>query len=259
VRGPSLILDLGNTNLDVGLYQNGDISRVWRLSTDARRTADEWSVLLKGLVGDQEVAGVAIASVVPTATIPLTEACRETFGVRVLVVDERTPGVRVKVDLPSSVGADRLANAVGARMRYPLPAVVVDLGTGTNIDVVDLDGAYIGGAIAPGVGVATDALLSRAARLPAFSFEAPAHAIGTTTVSCLQSGVVFGFAGMVDALVERILSELGREATVIATGGYAPLIAAQSRTIAHVDMNLTIEGIHALYHAWEEPDAPSKP
>lgn len=242
-----LALDLGNTNITLGLYRDGAKEATWRLSTDLRRTADEWAVLLKGLLeGRRAVGRAAIASVVPTATEALRQAVRSILGTDPLIVDHRTPGVRVKVDNPASVGADRLANAVGARRKYALPAIVVDFGTATNFDVVDGDGAYIGGALAPGVGVATEALLTRASRLPGFDLVAPPQAIGRTTVACLQSGVIFGFSGLVDHLVDRIRAELAQGVSVVATGGYAALIAPECRTVQDVDMDLTVDGIHDL-------------
>lgn len=252
----ALVLDLGNTQLTVGLYRDGTKVDVWRLSADPRRTSDEWAVLLKGLVGDEGPIGrAAIASVVPAATAALENGVERAFSVDALVVDHTTPGVLLDVEVPSSVGADRLANATGARSRYTLPVIVVDFGTATNFDVVDRRGRYVGGAIAPGLGTSADALIRLAARLPAFPLEAPERAIGKNTVACLQSGMVFGFAGLVDALVARIQEEIPERAEVVATGGYAPLLFEACRTLERLDMDLTIDGLWELLRFGDETDA----
>ncbi len=250
--GSFLALDLGNSHLTIGLYKAGHKAGSWRLSTDARRTADEWWVLLTGLLAAHApIDRVALASVVPDATLALSEAVERAFGTPVERVDHRTPGILVDVVDPASVGADRLINAVSISRAGRAPAIIVDFGTATNIDVVDATGAYIGGAIAPGVGVATDALLAKASQLPGFLLEMPASAIGRTTTTCLQVGAVFGFAGLVDAIVERIQAELGAPCLVIATGGYAQLIAGASRTIQEVDQDLTVDGLYRLFGALE--------
>ncbi len=243
-----LALDLGNTHLTIGLYRGGRKSGSWRLSTDARRTADEWWVLLTGLLAEAgAIERVAMASVVPDATAALAEAAERAVGAVVERVDHRTPGILVDVVDPASVGADRLLNAVSAHRSGRAPAIIVDFGTATNIDVVSAEGAYVGGAIAPGVGVATEALLARASQLPGFSLEMPASAIGRTTITCLQAGTVFGFGGLVDAIVQRIQAELGAPCRVIATGGYAELIAGASATIQEVDPDLTVDGLYRLF------------
>ncbi len=250
--GSFLALDLGNSHLTIGLYRSGRKAGSWRISTDARRTADEWWVWLTGLLAKEApIDRVALASVVPDATMALAEAAERALGVPVERVDHRTPGILVDVVDPASVGADRLINAVSIHRAGRAPAIIVDFGTATNIDVVDARGAYIGGAIAPGVGVATEALLARASQLPGFSLEMPRSAIGRTTTSCLQSGHVFGFAGLVDSIVERIQGELGAPCLVVETGGYAPLIAQASRTIQEVDQDLTVDGLFRLFGALE--------
>jgi len=251
-----LVLDLGNTELTMGLYRDGEKEGVWRLSSDVRRTSDEWSVLFRGLAtGHGPITRAALASVVPEATAALEEGVRSAFDIEALPIDHTTPGVLVDVEEPSSVGADRLANAVGVRVRHPLPAIVVDFGTATNFDVVDRQGRYVGGAIAPGFGTSSDALIRVAARLPAFPRKAPERAIGKNTVDCLQSGVVFGFAGLVDGLVQRIQAEMPERAAVIATGGFAPLLFESCRTLERLDMDLTIDGIRELLRFGDEPHA----
>lgn len=250
--GSFLALDLGNSHLTIGLYRAGRKAGSWRISTDARRTSDEWWVWLTGLLAKEApIDRAALTSVVPDATSALMEAVERAFGTKVERVDHRTPGILVNVVDPASVGADRLINAVSVHRAGRAPAIIVDFGTATNIDVVDATGAYIGGAIAPGVGVATDALLAKASQLPGFLLELPTSAIGRTTTSCLQAGCVFGFAGLVDSIVERIQGELGAPCLVIATGGYAPLIARASRTIQEVDPDLTVDGLYRLFGALE--------
>lgn len=256
MTGSFLALDLGNTHLTIGLYRDDRKAGSWRLSTDPRRTADEWWVLLTGLLAEAgKVERVALSSVVPDATAALADAVERAVGRPVELVDHRTPGILVDVADPASVGADRLLNAVSVHRAGLAPAIIVDFGTATNIDVVNATGAYVGGAIAPGVGVSTAALLAKASRLPGFPLAMPTSAIGRTTIACLQVGTVFGFAGLVDAIVERIQVEMGSPSRVIATGGYAQLIAGASRTIQTVDEDLTVDGLYRLFGKLATPGA----
>lgn len=249
-----LAIDVGNSTTVVGLFDGPDLVERWRLSTVAHRTADELAMQLSalfGLVGRQlrtDVDGVVLGSVVP----PTTEAFRELvltyLHLEPIVVE---PGIRtgiaLKHDHPVDLGADRIANAVAAHALYGGPAIVVDFGTATSFEAVDASGAFVGGAIAPGVSASADALVERAARLPEVEIVAPPSPIGRSTVTSLQSGIVYGFAGQVDALVRRIAVELGAGVTTIATGGLAPAVLAACERIDHHDPWLTLKGLHLVH------------
>ena len=248
-----LAVDVGNTNVVMGLYRGAELTQHWRLATDARRTADEYAALLRGVMelsgrGLADIDGMVVGSVVPALTPMFGDVGSRYLGVTPLVVG---PGMRTGVDLryenPREIGADRIVNAVAAHARYGGPVIVVDFGTATTFDVISADGAYLGGAIAPGIGIATDALFERAARLSRVDIVRPARVIGKTTVTAIQSGVYFGFLGQVDELVRRILGELGQPARVVATGGLADLLVGDSTTIAVVDPWLTLEGLRIVW------------
>lgn len=245
-----LAVDIGNTNTVAGVFAGEDLVAKWRINTDARRTADEYASLaatlfhLRGL-DPASIAGVVVAGVVPAAQSALSEASRQYFGTEPLVVStELNLGIAV---LPPRVGADRLANAVAARQRYGAPAIVADFGTGTNFDVVAADGTYLGGAIAPGLEIGTEALFAKTAQLPQVPLTAPRHAIGSDTISALQSGIIYGYAGLVDGLVQRLGAELEGKPHVIATGGLADVIAPHTRSVEHIDLDLTLHGLRLLY------------
>jgi type III pantothenate kinase len=243
-----LAVDVGNTQTVVGLYQDGDLVRHWRLATEPQRTGDELAILFRGLVELDSVDGLCLASTVP-ALVRSYEELAGSADVALLVLG---PGVRtgvpVRYDNPHEVGPDRIANAVAARERYGAPCVVVDFGTSTNFDVVSAEGEYVGGVLAPGIEVSMDALFERAARLVKVDFVAPDTAIGKTTESALRSGLVYGFAGQVDGIVERIRAEVGDGAApVVATGGLAELIAPHTKTVDRVDPFLTLEGLKLVW------------
>jgi type III pantothenate kinase len=243
-----LAVDVGNTQTVVGLYQDGDLVRHWRLATEPQRTGDELAILFRGLVELDSVDGLCLASTVP-ALVRSYEELAGSADVALLVLG---PGVRtgvpVRYDNPHEVGPDRIANAVAARERYGAPCVVVDFGTSTNFDVVSAEGEYVGGVLAPGIEVSMDALFERAARLVKVDFVAPDTAIGKTTESALRSGLVYGFAGQVDGIVERIRAEVGDGAApVVATGGLAELIAPHTKTISTVDPELTLQGLRLVW------------
>ncbi len=248
-----LALDVGNTNIVPGVFEEERLLASWRLSTDRNRTADEYGAMLSMLLGragiaPEEVGGIVVCSVVPPLARTLDLLLSRYFAAPVLTVDHSTDtGIRVVYDPPSDVGADRIVNAAAAYHRFRGPCIVVDLGTATTWDVVTAGGEYYGGAIAPGIGISLDALFARAARLPRIDLVRPPQVIGRTTVESMQSGIVFGYAGQVDALVRRIRAELGPQTHVVATGGLAALIAPETETIEEVLPDLTLEGLEIIW------------
>lgn len=248
-----LAIDVGNTNTVLGLYRDRDLVHTWRVTTGRDLTADQHAVQLEGLfrlrgVAFADVQDVIVSSVVPPVNSSLAEMSRRYLGIEPLFVG---PGIRtgidVRVEEPKAVGADRIVNAVAAYDRYRQAVVVVDFGTATTFDVIADDGAFLGGAIAPGIMISTEALFRAAAALPRIDIVRPRSAIGKTTVANMQAGIVFGFAGQVDGVVRRIWDELGRTTPVVATGGLAPLVAGECATISEVDPFLTLTGLRILY------------
>jgi type III pantothenate kinase len=248
-----LAVDVGNTQTVVGLMDGGEIVEHWRLATVRHRTGDEIAGLLVGFLSlrgqrpREVVDEVAIASVVPRLTVQWTEMCERHLGLVPFVVGPGTrTGMRIAMKNPTEVGADRIVNAVAGRERYGAPVVVVDFGTSTNFDVVNADGDYVGGAIAPGIEVSMEALTARAAKLIKVDMAEPEHAIGKDTTEAMQSGAVYGFAGQVDGIVQAIWAELGTKARVVATGGLAELIAPHAQAISEVDPFLTLRGLELI-------------
>ena len=248
-----LAIDVGNTNTVLGLFEGETLRRHWRILTERSRTADEYSVLLWNMtrmagVEPSQIDGIIVSNVVPPLQSVIDAMCRETFGRDPVVVG---PGIRtgmpILYDNPREVGADRIVNAVAAYERHHDTGIVVDFGTATTFDVVSARGEYLGGVIAPGVGISLDALFQRTAKLHAVELVKPAKVVGRNTVHAIQAGVFFGYVAMVDGVVERIQEELGAEAHVTATGGFAALIAAESRTIDEVNEFLTLEGLRLLF------------
>lgn len=248
-----LVLEVGNTNTKIGVYDGDRLVVSWRLTSRREQTADEYGLFIQTLlqtrgVDPRGIRGIAISNVVPPVQQTLELMCEKYFDVAPYSVE---PGVNtpmpLEVDNPREVGADRITKSVAAAALYGPPLIVVDLGTATTFDCVNAAGAFIGGAIAPGIATATEALVARAARLYRVEFVRPKEAIGRNTVTNMQSGVVYGYAGLVDGLVARMKAEMAAQAKVIGTGGYATLIAEAARSIDHVNVDLGLEGLRLLY------------
>jgi type III pantothenate kinase len=252
-----LAIDVGNTNTVLGLYRlegaKPELAAHWRITTHHSQTADEYGVFFVNLfemnsLSPKQVSRIIISSVVPPVDSTLRRVCEDYFHTQPLFVE---PGIKtgmpVLVDNPAELGADRLVNAIAAFERYGGPCIVVDFGTATTFDVISAKGEYLGGAIAPGLGLSADALFSHAARLSRVDIKRPAKVIGTNTVTHLQSGLYFGYIGLVDGILERIVAELGQKPRVIATGGLARQIAADSRFISEIDDMLTLDGLLILF------------
>jgi type III pantothenate kinase len=266
-----LAIDVGNTNTVLGLYRidedsgspaagsgrRGDekpeLIAHWRVTTHRQQTADEYGVLFINLfkmngIAPSQVKYIMISSVVPPVEGTLRQVCESYFHVQPIFVE---PGIKsgmpILMDNPSELGADRLVNAVAAFERYGGPCIVVDFGTATTFDVISAKGEYLGGSIAPGLGISAEALFSRAARLSRIDIKRPAKVVGTNTVTCLQSGLYYGYIGLVDGILERTIAELGAKPRVIATGGLARQISEDSRYIAEIDDMLTLDGLLILF------------
>jgi type III pantothenate kinase len=248
-----LTIDIGNTNVTLGLYEGEQRSAAWRLATAHERMPDEYGLQMIGLLAHQgyaaaDVGGVAMASVVPPLTGTFVAACEKYLGRTPLVVDAgvRT-GVRIRYEDPKAVGADRVVDAAAVQALYGGPACIVDFGTGTTFDAISAEGDYLGGAIAPGIGIAAEALFSRAAKLPRVDLARPPSAIGRNTVHAMQSGLIFGYVGLVEGMVARFRAELGAKMKVIGTGGLVDVIAAETAAIEIKAPWLTLDGLRIVW------------
>lgn len=246
-----LLIDVGNTQTVVGVDE-GDETHTWRLATQSSRTSDEYVMLLRSLLGSHldGFDGTAVSSVVPPATVALRNALVTLTGLQPVVVEPGTrTGMPLRVDNPREVGADRIVNALGAVARFGAPVITVDFGTATTVDLIGREGEYRGGAIAPGVTIAAEALVSATAALRRVDVAAPPHVVGRSTVEAIQSGLVYGYAGLVDGLIGRMLADPGSEdAPVVATGGLAETVIEHCRHPITLDPDLTLRGLRV---AWE--------
>ena len=248
-----LVIDAGNTNITLGVFRGPDLLAQWRLTTDHDRNSDEYGAQLQGLfertgIDLKEIDAVVIASVVPPVNPSLTRMAEVLFGVTPLFVDHTTDtGLKILYDSPSELGADRIVDAVAAVTKYGAPCIVVDFGTATTFNAVSEAREYLGGAIAPGVMIAAEALFSRAAKLPRVEIRKPEKVIGSSTVGAMQTGLYYGYVGLVDRVLAQMIEEMGSKPGVIATGGLAPVIANASKFIEKLDETLTLEGLRLVY------------
>jgi len=248
-----LTVDIGNTNVNIGVFDGSKLKGTWKVATGVHRMPDEYASLLLNLferhgVDASQVTDAILCSVVPTLVGVFEEVCRRYLKVLPLVVESGVKtGVRICLDNPREVGADRVVNAVAAHQLYGGSVIVIDLGTATTFDAVSEDGDYLGGAIAPGIAIATEALFTRTAALPRVELTHPKRAVGRNTVAAMQSGIVFGYAGLIEGIVGRIQQEMGGKAKVVATGGYAELLARETPVIEVVNPDLTLIGLRLIY------------
>lgn len=249
-----LVMDIGNTNTTIGVFEGEKLRATWRIKTDAERLADDYATALLALLGAEgiapaDVSGACICSVVPDVTPAFEQLCRRYFKVSPLVVGTGTrTGVKVMYDTPRDVGADRIVDVVAAIKLYgPPPLVIVDLGTATVFDAISAEGEYLGGAITPGIGISAEALFSRAAKLHQVELEMPKTVIGRNTNGSIQSGIVLGYVELVAGMVRRFRQELGEKTKVIATGGWARLIGGATGEVDYVDPDLTLTGLRLVH------------
>jgi type III pantothenate kinase len=249
-----LVIDVGNTNTVMGVYEGQNLICDWRIRTEHNTTEDEFNLLVSGLMAGQnirpsQIQDTIISNVVPPTVRILDSFCRKYLNHNPIWVDARTSsGMPILYGNPQEVGADRIVNAVGAYAKYPKSLIVIDFGTATTFDAVSEKGEYLGGAICPGIIISSEALFMRASKLPRVEiFTPPNQVIGKDTISSIQSGIIFGYAGLVDGIVNRMSEEMGTNPKVIATGGLATLIDSVCRVIEEIDPNLTLDGLRIIY------------
>ena len=248
-----LTIDIGNTNLTLGLYEGSQLGAHWRLATDHNRMPDEYGLQFLGLLQNagktlNDIHGISLASVVPPLTGRVVQACREYLKQEPLVVDAGVKtGIKVRYDDPKAVGADRICDAVAVLKLYGGPACVVDFGTATTFNAITKEGEYLGGAITAGVNLAAESLFTRAAKLPRIDLQRPPSVIGRNTIHAMQSGLLFGYVCMVEGMVERFRRELGDDMKVVATGGLAEVVAKETPVIQHIAPWLTLDGLRIIW------------
>ena len=253
------VIDIGNSNIVLGVYKGAELFKSWRVETKKGRTSDEYGILVKELltfsgIDSKEISDIIISSVVPPLESTIIEMADKYFSIKPLMVG---PGVKSGISIlyenPKEVGADRIVNAVAALKRYGGPLIIVDFGTATTFDLITEKGEYGGGVIAPGIGISVEALFQRASKLTRVDLVKPKNVIGRNTVNSIQSGIIFGYVGLVDGIVKKMKEESGVSARVIATGGLASLIAEESSEIDEVVENLTLEGLKIIYETNRGP------
>jgi len=248
-----LAIDIGNTDITLGVFEGEELRATWHMATAVHHMTDEYAALLLNLLHHQnldasDIKEIALCSVVPPLIAIFEDMSQRYFNISPLVVGAGVKtGVRIRMDNPREVGADRIVNAAAAHHLYGGPIIITDLGTATTFDTVSREGDYLGGVIASGIGTAAEALFTRAAMLPRVELTRPEHVIGTSTISAIQSGLIFGYVGLVEGIVARIQQELGEKARVVATGGYAGLIAKETTAIDIVNPDLTMIGLRLIY------------
>jgi len=248
-----LVIDIGNTNIALGVFEGEQLRATWRMATGVNQMADEYAALLLNLLHHRDIdisdiKEVALCSVVPPLTTTFVDLSQRYFHTTPLVVGAGVKtGVRIRMDNPREVGADRIADAAAAHHLYGGPVIIIDLGTATTFGIVSKEGDYIGGIIATGIATAAEALFTRTAQLPRVELAHPNRVIGTNTITAMQSGIIYGYASLVEGMLARIEKELGEKATVVATGGYAELIAKETAVIDKVNLDLTMIGLRLIY------------
>ncbi|HIW31688.1 MAG TPA: type III pantothenate kinase [Candidatus Paenibacillus intestinavium] len=253
-----LVIDVGNTNIVLGIYKGKQLLHHWRISTNRSGTVDEYGIMIHNLfqyagISLQQIDGVAISSVVPPLMGLLEQLCAKYMKKTPLVVGPGVKtGLNIRYENPREVGADRIVNSVAAIEKYGAPLIVVDFGTATTFDYIDEEASYIGGAIVPGIGISTEALYQRAAKLPRIELTKPKSVVGRNSVTSMQAGIIYGYVGQVDGIVNRIKKEFNVAPKVIATGGLAEFINTESETIEIVDPMLTLEGLRLIYERNQE-------
>ncbi|MBR7797570.1 MAG: type III pantothenate kinase [Bacillota bacterium] len=249
------VLDVGNTNTVLGVFEGDQLKHQWRIKTDRYKTEDEFGMLVKSLFDHKgitlsDMKGIIISSVVPPIMFALEKMCKDYFHLEPMIIGKESVHSFLKMRYPNprEIGADRIVNAVGAIETYGAPLIIIDFGTATTFCYINDQQEYHGGVISPGINISMEALYSKASKLPKIEIQAPDHVVGSSTVEAMQSGVFYGYVGQVDGIVRRIEAEMGVNAKVVATGGLASLIAHESQTIQHVDPYLTLKGLYLIYH-----------
>jgi type III pantothenate kinase len=248
-----LVLDVGNTNTVLGVYNNDELKYHWRIETSRSKTEDEYGMVIKALFNHEnikfsDIEGIIISSVVPPIMFAMERMCLKYFNITPIIVGPGVKtGLNIKLDNPREVGADRIVNAVAGIHYYGTPLIIVDFGTATTYCYINEDGQYLGGAIAPGISISTEALYTKAAKLPRIEIAKPDHVVGKNTVNAMQSGILYGYVGQVEGIVKRMKEQSNVIPKVVATGGLAKLISSESTIIDHIDPWLTLNGLNLIY------------